>query len=103
MPLALLRPPPSSATASASPPVLETDLDRILKLIPTELVTFYVAAVPILCEGPWHYLPLMLFLGGTALAPLVLYFDGRNTGQAARWSQYLIRSLCFASWAMAMS
>jgi hypothetical protein len=102
MPLALLRPPPPSPAAPASPPVLETDLDRILKLIPTELIAFYAATVPVLSDGRWYYLPVMLFLVGTVLAPLVLYLDGRNTGQAARWPQYVVRTLSFACWAIAV-
>jgi hypothetical protein len=101
MPLALLRSNPS-LKVSASPPVLETELDRILKLIPTELVAFYVAAAPLVREGQWDYLPAVLFVVGTAIAPLVLYLDARNTGHAARWPQYLIRTLSFACWAMAV-
>lgn len=81
----------------------ETDLDRILKLIPTELVAFYAAAVPILGEVPWRYFALVLFLAGTTLVPLILYLDGRSTGQAARWPQYMMRTLGFIVWAMAVA
>lgn len=103
MPLALVRRRPHPATtAPPVPPVHETDLDRILKLIPTELVAFYAAAVPILGEVPWRYFALTLFLSGTALVPLILYLDGRSTGQAARWPQYTMRTLAFMVWAMAV-
>jgi len=103
MPLALARRlPPGSPVASALPPVGETDLDRILKLIPTELVAFYAAAVPIITEVPWPYFAFVLFLIGTALVPLILYLDGRSTGQPARWSQYIVRTMGFIAWAMAL-
>lgn len=80
----------------------ETDLDRVLKLIPTELVTFYAAAIPMMAEASWRYLGALLFAIGTALVPVVLYIDGRSTGQPARWPQYVMRSLGFAVWAMAV-
>ncbi len=104
MPLALLRRhPPFLVTASMMPGVHETELDRLLKLIPTELVAFYAAAVPIAGELAWRYLAFALFLVGTALVPLILYLDGRSTGQAARWPQYMARTLGFVVWAMAVN
>lgn len=81
----------------------ETELDRLLKLIPTEIVAFYVAAVPIAGELAWPYLAFALFVAGTVLVPLILYLDGRSTGQAARWPQYLVRTLGFVVWAMAVN
>lgn len=81
----------------------ETDLDRILKLIPTELVAFYAAAVPIVSDAGWRYLAFVVFVAGVALAPVVLYLDGRNTGLAARWPQYVVRTLSFVAWAIAVS
>lgn len=85
------------------PPVHETDLDRLLKLIPTELFAFYAAAVPIAAEVPWPYLAFVLFVTGMSLVPLILYLDGRSTGQTARWPQYTVRTLGFVAWAMAVN
>jgi hypothetical protein len=85
------------------PPVQETDLDRVLKLVPTEVLAFYTAAVPISAQVPWQYFPLALFLTGLGLVPLVLYLDGRTMNAAAHWPQYLIRTLAFVAWAMAIS
>jgi len=105
MPLALeRRPSPGSfSIRDALPPVRESDLDRLLKLIPTELIAFYAAAVPIICEVPWRYFAFLLFLTGTALVPLILFLDGHSTGQRARWPQYVVRTLAFITWAMAIA
>ena len=89
---------------STIPPIRETDLDRILKLIPTEVVVLYAAAVPVLAEaGAWRYTTFVIFLVGLALVPLILYADGRSTGQAASWPQYVVRTLTFAACAAAIA
>jgi hypothetical protein len=110
MPLALLRPssppPPGAAagpTGPTPPPIKETDLDRILKLIPTEILAFYTAAVPISPQVPWRYFPFALFLICLALVPVVLYFDGVSTTVRAQLPQYIVRTLAFAAWAIAIS
>lgn len=85
------------------PPIGETDLDRIVKLIPAELVLFYAAAAPTISDVPWRYFGAVLFLAGVALAPLILFLDGRSTGRRARWPQYVVRTLTFAACAMAIA
>ncbi len=110
MPLALHRPKKPRDTlggpapsASTTPPDRETDLDRILKLIPTEILAFYTAAVPISSQVPWKFFPFALFVVGLVLVPVVLLLDSRNTNQQAPWGQYVVRTLAFAAWAMAIS
>lgn len=104
MPLALARFSPVNATARVEPPPInETDLDRILKLVPTEILTLYTAAVPLLSHISWPWFSLALFIFGLILVPLVLYLDGRNTGQPADWRQYVIRTLTYVAWTMAVS
>jgi len=103
MPLALAHRRPITVDKSALPPIRETDLDRILKLIPSELLAFYAAAVPITAEVSWRYFPFVLFIAGIALTPLILYLDGRSTHQGASWPQYIVRVLCFVAWANAVS
>ncbi|NVB79115.1 MAG: hypothetical protein HOV81_12010 [Kofleriaceae bacterium] len=100
MPLALHTP---TAKTVGPPPIRETDLDRILKLIPTEILAFYTAAVPISPQVPWKLFPFALFVTGLVLVPLVLFLDGRNTSQPASPAQYVVRILAFAAWAMAIS
>jgi len=101
MPLALID--RSATTKQLVPPVQETDLDRILKLIPTEVLAFYIAAVPVTAQVPWKYFPLVLFLAGVVLVPLVLFLDGRSMNAPARWPQYVVRTLAFIAWAITVS
>jgi len=93
----------ASADESTSPPIRETDLDRILKLIPTELLALYTAVLPVTAEVAWPHFLLALLLAGTAFVPLILYLDGRSTHQAARWPQYVVRTAVFVAWASATS
>jgi len=85
------------------PPIGETDLDRIIKLIPAELVLLYAAAAPTISGVRWQYFAIVLFVVGTILTPLILFFDGLSTGQRARWPQYIVRTLTFAACAMAIA
>ena len=102
MPLALSRRGPTNSDDTAFPPIRETDLDRILKLIPTELLAIYTAAVPVVAEIPWRYAPFALFIAGIACTSVPLYLDGCSTHQAARWPQYIVRILAFVAWANAI-
>lgn len=114
MPLALLRRPRRGAGADADPldrgapgarvpPILETDLDRILKLIPSEILLLYTAVIPASSDVAWPHFGLVLVGIGAALAPLILYLDGRSTGQPAPWPQYVVRTLAFVACALAIA
>lgn len=112
MPLALLRRPrrgagsdsrSSGAAGARIPPILETDLDRILKLIPSELLLLYTAAAPAISDVDWSHFGLVFIGIGAALAPLILYLDGRSTGQPAPWPQYVVRTLAFIACALAIA
>jgi hypothetical protein len=100
MPLAL-----SSRTSRHRqlPPVHETDLDRILKLIPTDVLALYIAAAPVAELLRSTCIPLVLFLVGVALVPLVLFIDGWTMNAPARWPQYVARTLVFIAWAVAIA
>lgn len=101
MPLALID--RSATSKQLVPPVQETDLDRILKLIPTEVLALYSAIGPLTTQVSWKYFPLALFLGGVTLVPLVLFLDSRAMNAPARWPQYVVRTLTFIAWALAAS
>lgn len=73
----------------------------MLKFIPTEIVALYLALMPSVSGIPKAYLPL-LFAAGLGLVPLVLFLDGRATGARAPWQQYVVRTLAFAVWAVAI-
>lgn len=93
----------TTADTTAPKPIGETDLDRVLKLIPTDVVAIYAAAIAIMPEVTWRYFPLTAFLVGVALVPFILFVDGRATGKPARGSQYAVRIVAFAVWAAAMA
>ena len=109
MPLAIVRrnSSPPSPIGAPSPrdrddaPAPETDLDRVLKFVPTEIVALYLALMPSVSGIPTEGLPL-LFAAGLGLVPLVLFLDGRATGVRAPWQQYVVRTLAFVVWAMAI-
>lgn len=106
MPLALLRRSPRGRGApgpGTPPPIRETDLDRILKLIPSELLLFYTAVAPAMADVSWQYFGISLVGIGAALVPLILYLDGRSTGQPAPWPQYVVRTLAFVTCALAIA
>src|SRR6476469_9934201 len=107
MPLALARSSQAATRASVAasspptpPPIQQTDLDALLKLVPTEVLGFYTAAVAIV---PQDGVPAFaLFLIGLVLVPVVLFLDGRLTKTPARWPQYVVRTLAFVTWANAI-
>lgn len=109
MPLALARrlasqpDHPGSLKVAPEPQLKETDLDRILKLIPTEVIALYAALLPVVPDVPSRFFPLIMYLAGLALVPIILILDGRATGERARWPQYVVRTLAFAVWAMAVA
>lgn len=100
MPLALTD---RSANRGQLPPVHETDLDRILKLIPTEVLAPYTAAAPLAESFRSSCFPVALFLTGVALVPVVLFLDSWTMNCPARWPQYVARTLAFIVWAVAIS
>jgi hypothetical protein len=103
MPLALHSRHSDESVGARLPPTRETDLDRILKLIPTEMLAFYTAAGPVTADLQSPSLRFAIFLGCGVLVPVVLYLDGRNTGAPAAWPQYAIRVLTFVAWAIAIA
>lgn len=104
MPLALIpRSPREGGPPPTVPSIQETELDRILKLTPSELLLIYMAAAPAFADASWRYSGWVLFGCCTVLTPLILYLDGRSTGQPARWPQYVIRTLTFIVCALAIT
>ncbi|HEY4240526.1 MAG TPA: hypothetical protein VGM88_11960 [Kofleriaceae bacterium] len=101
MPLALARRTPRPA--GAPPLIRETDLDRLLKLIPTEILAIYTAAAPSVQRAGWTRLHVGLLVAGVLLAPLVLFLDGRATGEPAPWPQYVVRTVAFVGWGLAIA
>jgi hypothetical protein len=109
MPLTLVRAPAQRTDTTRggvrlnAPPIAETDLDRVLKLIPTEVVTAFTAAITLGADVSWKYFDLAVTAAGVLLVVLVLERDGRVTGMHPRLSQFAIRTLAFLAWALLVS
>ena len=100
MPITLL---PASVTGerSAAPASLpESKVDRLLKLLPSEVLLFYPAVIA-LCGSspPWH---LVATCAGLAAVWLSLHHDARAWHLPHDWRQYTLRSLAFVAWAMVL-
>jgi hypothetical protein len=95
--------PHAASNGGAANIVSETDLDRILKLIPTEVLALYTGALPLASEVPSRHFTFIMFVACLVLVPVVLVMDGKATGQTARWPQHVLRMLAFCVWAMACS
>lgn len=101
MPLSL-----SAAASESSPPAgvaaRETRLDRLLKMIPAEVLLVYPAVQELgrLCS--WRYLEPILVLVGGAAAAGSLACDARRTGLAMDWRHAAVRGLVFAAWSLVL-
>lgn len=95
MPITLL--PPSQPARGVTP--LETPLDRLLKLLPCEVLLFYPAAIALARSPAWH-----LTVMGLGLVAVVtsLYLDGRAWHLKQDWRQHAIRATAFLAWALAL-
>jgi len=109
MPLTLLpAPEPHALTAGQrdaragvemKPPV-ETKLDRLLKLIPTEVIAIYPTALALAAVIAWpYYEPTIAALGVLAVV-FALRHDGAVTQMRPTLRQYVIRCLAFAAWTL---
>jgi hypothetical protein len=90
-------PPPG---ASSIPP--ETKLDRLLKLIPTEVIAAYPAALALAATIAWPYYELTIAALGLLAVVLVLRNDGARLTPPATPTlrQYVLRALAFAAWTL---
>lgn len=95
MPITLL--PPGQPPRGTLP--LETSLDRLLKLLPCEVLLFYPAAIALARSPAWHLTVMGLGLVSTLAS---LYFDGRAWNLQQDWRQHAIRSAAFVVWALAL-
>ena len=107
MPLVLLprrqRPLPAKLDpVGGGPAPSETDLDRFLKLIPTEVATAYISLAALGAPRGWPYYDLALTVLGLIAVVLVLRRDGRIHSLPVNWRQHVVRCLAFLAWAFAV-
>lgn len=106
MPLILLPPksPTDPAKGGSGPPPIppETKLDRLLKLIPTEVIATYPAALALAATIAWPYYELTITALGLIAVVLVLRHDGARLEPplAPTLRQYVLRCLAFAAWTL---
>jgi hypothetical protein len=103
MPLTLLPAVDPRGLKAVAPPVAETNLDRLLKLIPSEVLVAYPAVVALGAPSAWPYYELALLLTGLLVVNLSLHRDGKTSKLIPDWRQYLVRSLAFVAWALVIS
>ena len=103
MPLTLLRTPITDRRAlgaGAPPPLTETKVDRLLKLIPSEVLMAYPAALALAAQIAWPYYDTMLAVLGLVLVAATLVRDGKIHQLPQDWKQHAVRGLVFASWTL---
>ena len=82
------------------PPIDESLLERLVKLIPADAVALYVPALGFRSLTSWPYYSLAIAIGGTLLVPLLLFLDARPAHERVPPLQYVVRTLAFISWAL---
>jgi hypothetical protein len=98
-------PIPSAPTAAgvpqlAPPPIPESTIERLIKLIPADVIAIYIPALGLDELVGWPSYRVVVSLGGLLLVPLLLYLDAKVAEERVRPLQYLIRTLAFAAWAL---
>lgn len=98
----LPRRPAATRALGGGPDPSETNLDRFLKLIPTEVATAYVSLAALGAPRGWPYYDLTLTVLGLIAVVLVLRRDGQLHGLPVDWRQHVVRCLAFLAWAFAV-
>jgi hypothetical protein len=84
----------------APPPIPESTIERLIKLIPADVVAIYIPALGLDELVHWPSYRLAVSLGGLVLVPLLLYLDANAANERVPPLQYVIRTLAFAAWAL---
>lgn len=98
--LAIIRKQPDAMGGGLVP---DSDLDKIIKLIPAEVVSVYVTALSFGPQVSAKAFPIVLFALGLVLVPTILFLDARKAGVPVEPLQYGLRTLAFVAWAFATS
>lgn len=90
----------------ASVAVPDGFLDKLVKLIPAEVVAFYIGVVALLGDQPKPETKIVALVVGLVLTGLVLRVPtvlSDGTKVKAPWQQYVLRGLGFLLWATALN
>lgn len=100
MPITLLPASDTSERPRAAASLPESRVDRLLKLLPSEVLLFYPAVISLCGSPPLRHLTAT-FLGLIAVI-WSLHHDARRWRLPHDWRQYALRSLAFVAWAMVL-
>jgi len=106
MPLTLLPDPESHTVAlgertrPGSTPAGDTRVDRLLKVIPTEVIAVYPMALALAALIAWPYYELTMAALGMLAVVLVLRHDGAIAQRQPMQRQHIFRCLIFMAWTM---
>jgi hypothetical protein len=96
--------PLAPASVPPRPPALgESQLERLIKLVPADVVALYIPAIGLGTLTTWPYYALAVTIGATVLVPTLLYLDARSSGDRVQAVQYIVRTLAFVAWAFVIS
>jgi len=90
-------PPPT--TAAEQPPINESLIERLVKLVPADVVAIYVPAFGLQKFAQWPHYALVIAIAATLLVPLLLYLDARSAHERVPPLQYVVRTVAFVAWA----
>lgn len=100
MPITLLPADGPLGRSPLPPRLVETRVDRLLKLLPSDVLLFYPAVIA-LC-GRHLYWHLAATIAGLVVVVMSLWHDARGCGLPHDWRQYVLRSCAFLAWALVL-
>lgn len=96
-------PIPPKEPLSRAPPLNESRLERLVKLVPADVVSVYIPAIALGSLTTWRWYSLTITIAGTLLVPLLLLLDARSAKEPVPLVQYVVRTLAFVAWAFVIS
>jgi len=85
--------------ATGQPPINESLIERLVKLVPADVVAIYVPALGLGRLTTWPHYALVISIAATVLVPLLLFLDAHSANERVPPLQYIIRTLAFVAWA----
>lgn len=92
--------PLSLSSSGAAPRAAETRLDRLLKMVPGEVLLVYPTVLELGRLCTWRYLEPVLALLGAGAAAATLAYEARCNGECLDWRHATARGLVFLAWAL---
>lgn len=101
MPLTLMPPAYDSTHGEGQASrAIETRLDHLLKMIPTEVLAVYPAVLALAAVTSCPYYESAIAAFGVVAVVLMLHRDGTVHRLQPMWQQHVVRCLTFAAWTL---